>query len=43
MNIINLLLIGLAWILAAALVIGVIGAALLATWMQVNDRKEIES
>ena len=29
MNIINLLLIGLAWILAAALVIGVIGAALL--------------
>ena len=40
MNIINLLLIGLAWIMSACIIISVIAGALLATWMQVNDGKE---
>lgn len=40
MNIINLLLTGLAWIMAAGIIISVIAGALLATWMQVNDGKE---
>ncbi len=40
MNIINLFLTGLAWIMAACLILSVIAGALLATWMQVNDGKE---
>ena len=40
MNIINLFLTGLAWIMAAGIIISVIAGALLATWMQVNDGKE---
>lgn len=40
MNIINLFLTGLAWILTAGIIISVIAGALLATWMQVNDGKE---
>ena len=39
MNITQIFLTGLAWILAAALVIGVLAIFLLATWMQVNDGK----
>ena len=40
MNIINLFLTGLAWIMSACIIISVIAGALLATWMQVNDGKE---
>jgi len=40
MNIINIFLTGLAWIMAAGIIISVIAGALLATWMQVNDGKE---
>lgn len=40
MNIIELFLTGLAWIMSACLILSVIAGALLATWMQVNDGKE---
>ena len=40
MNIMTLFLIGLSWVLAAALILTVIAGALMATWMQVNDGKE---
>jgi hypothetical protein len=40
MNIMNIFLTGLAWILSFALVISVLAMFLLATWMQVNDGKE---
>ena len=40
MNIINIFLTGLAWIMSACIIISVIAGALLATWMQVNDGKE---
>ena len=40
MNIIEIFLTGLAWIMAACLILSVIAGALLATWMQVNDGKE---
>ena len=40
MSIIDIILTGLAWIMAAGIIISVIAGALLATWMQVNDGKE---
>lgn len=42
MSIIDIILTGIAWILAATLIFTVIAGALLVTWMQVNDRKETQ-
>lgn len=40
-SIINMFLVGLMWIMAAAIVILIIAFALLATWMQVNEERNV--
>lgn len=38
-SIINMFLVGLMWIVAAAIIILIIAFALLITWMQVNEER----
>lgn len=40
-NIINMFLTGLMWIMAAALIFCVIVFVLMATWMQVNEERNV--